>query len=90
MSTTNRTSFGWRTSDPDNPGARWRFDLEPSAGRVRLRFGFTMGPGRSGTTAAIKANPDKEARVLRRRLDEVQANMQRTVEGIKELAEAPR
>ena len=49
-----------------------------------------MGPGSSGTTAAIKANPDKEARILRRRLDEVQANMQRTVEGIKELAEATR
>jgi nitroreductase len=79
-------SFGWRTSDPDKPGARWRFDLEPAAGRVRLRFSYTMGPGPSGTTAAIKANPGKEARVLRRRLDEVQANMQRTVEGIKELA----
>jgi hypothetical protein len=36
---------------------------------------------------AITANPGKEARVLRRRLNEVQANMQRTVEGIKQLAE---
>jgi nitroreductase len=83
-------AFGWRTSDPDNPGARWRFDLEPAGSRTRLRFSFIMGPGGSGTTAAIKANPGQEARVLRRRLDEVQANMQRTVEGIKELAEAPR
>ena len=48
----------------------------------------SMGPGPSGTTMAITANPGKEARVLRRRLDEVQANMQRTVEGIKELAES--
>ena len=47
-----------------------------------------MGPGPSGTTMAITANPGKEARVLRRRLNEVQANMQRTVEGIKQLAEA--
>ena len=82
------TAFGWRTSDPDNPGARWRFDLEPAAGRTRLRFSYIMGPGPSGTTMAITANPGKEARVLRRRLDEVQANMQRTVEGIKQLAEA--
>ena len=82
------SAFGWRTSDPDNPGARWRFDLEPAAGRTRLRFSYVMGPGPSGTTMAITANPGKEARVLRRRLDEVQANMQRTVEGIKQLAEA--
>ena len=82
------SAFGWRTSDPDNPGARWRFDLEPAAGRTRLRFSYVMGPGPSGTTMAITANPGKEARVLRRRLNEVQANMQRTVEGIKQLAEA--
>lgn len=84
------SAFGWRTSDPDNPGARWRFDLEPVAGRTRLRFSYVMGPGPSGTTAAITANPGKEARVLRRRLDEVQANMRRTIEGIKQLAEASR
>jgi len=39
---------------------------------------------------AIDANPGKEARVLRRRLNEVQANMQRTVDGIKTLAETAR
>jgi nitroreductase len=80
-------AFGWRTSDPDEPGAHWRFDLEPLPAGTRLRFGYTIGPGPSGTTAAIRANPGTEARVLRRRLDEVQANMQRTVEGIKQLAE---
>src|SRR4051794_30419870 len=81
------TAFGWRTSDPANPGARWRFDLEPAAGRTRLRFSFVIGPGPSGQTMAIAAHPGKEHRILRRRLDEVQANMQRTVEGIKQLAE---
>lgn len=81
-------SFGWRTSDPEQPGARWRFDLEPSAGRTRLRYSYRLGPGPSGTTMAIDANPGKEARVLRRRLDEVLANMRLTVEGIKGLAEA--
>jgi nitroreductase len=83
-------AFGWRTSDWDNPGARWRFDLEPAGGRIRLRFSYTMGPGPSGTSAAIEAHPGKEHRVLRRRLDEVHANMQRTVEGIKDLAEGAR
>jgi nitroreductase len=83
-------SFGWRTSDPDNPGARWRFDLEQRPGGTRLRFSYAMGPGPSGTTMAIDANPGKEARVLRRRLDEVSANLQRTLEGVKELAEGQR
>jgi nitroreductase len=82
-----RRRFGWCTSDPDHPGARWRFDLEPNGGRTRLRFSYRMGPGPSGTTMAIAAHPGKEARVLRRRLGEVSANMQRTVSGIKEIAE---
>jgi len=81
------SAFGWRTSDPENPGARWRFDLEPAAGRTRLRFSYVIGPGPSGQTIAIANHPGKEHRVLRRRLNEVQANMQRTVEGIKQLAE---
>ncbi|MFM2071193.1 MAG: hypothetical protein RLZZ623_1456 [Actinomycetota bacterium] len=80
-------AFGWCTSDPEQPGARWCFELEPSAGRTRLRFSYLIGPGQSGTTRAITMNPGKEARVLRRRLNDVQTNMQLTVEGIKTLAE---
>jgi nitroreductase len=82
-----RRSFGWRTSNPDNPGARWRFDLEAIGGGTRLRYHYTIGPGPSGQTMAIAANPGKESRVLRRRLDEMTANMTRTLEGIKALAE---
>jgi uncharacterized protein YnzC (UPF0291/DUF896 family) len=37
---------------------------------------------------AITNNPDKETRVLRRRINEVRTNMQQTVEGVKLLAEA--
>jgi uncharacterized protein YndB with AHSA1/START domain len=84
-------SFGWRTSDPDNPGARWRFDLQRlQGGGTRLRFSYGLGPGWSGTSMAITNNPDKETKVIRRRVGEVQANMQRTVDGIKQLAEAGR
>lgn len=84
-----RRAFGWRTNDPREPGARWRFTLEPFAGRTRLRFSVVVGPGPSGITAAVTANPAKEARILRYRLDELRSNMQRTVEGIKQLAEHP-
>ena len=80
-------SFGWSTEPEDAPGARWRFDLEPNTGGTRLRFSLVLGPGQSGITAAIDAMPDKESRIVHRRIGEHHANMQRTVEGIKQLAE---
>lgn len=80
-------SFGWGTADPSNPGARWRFDLEPSEVGTRLRFSLSLGPGPSGITVAIEARPDKEARILQHRLDEHHANMTRTVEGIRDVAQ---
>jgi nitroreductase len=80
--------FGWRTADPDNPGARWRFELEPIAGATRLRFLVTLGPGPSGITAAIEHQPDKESRIIHRRLNEHHANMTKVVEGIRAAAEA--
>ncbi len=82
-----RRQFGWCTSDPDNPGARWCFELASIAGATRLRFSVILGPGPSGITAAIANRPDKEAAILRRRIDEHRANMQRVVDGIKAAVE---
>ncbi len=82
------TEFGWVTSDPDNPGAQWRFDAATIAGAVRLRFSVILGPGPSGITAAIESMPDKEPRILSRRIDEHRANMTKVIEGIKAAAEA--
>lgn len=81
--------FGWAVSDPAHPSAEWRFTLEPVDGgrRTILRQWGRMGPGPSGLTPAITAMPDKEERIVARRLDEWRANMQATVEGIKALAE---
>jgi nitroreductase len=86
--TGGRRAFGWCTSDADDPGARWRFELEPIAGQVRLRFRVILGPGPSGITVAIDAMPDKEPRILARRVDEHRRNMQAVVDGVKELAES--
>jgi nitroreductase len=80
-------SFGWRTSDVDNPGARWRFDLEPNGSGTRLRYSVTLGPGPSGITMVIESMPDKEGRILARRIGEHHASMQRVVEGLKEIVE---
>lgn len=75
--------FGWVTSDPDDPGARWCFELSSIAGATRLRYTLRLGPGPSGLTPAIAAMPDKEPRILFRRIEEHRVNMQRVVDGIK-------
>lgn len=82
--------FAYAVGDPGAPSAVWRFSLEPLAGgRTRLTQWMQMGPGRSGLSLAIDRMPDKERRIVRRRLRDHQANMQRTCEGIRDLAEAP-
>ena len=82
-----RAEFGWVTSDPDNPGAQWRFVLSSIAGATRLRYSLLIGPGPSGISAAIAAMPDKEPRILYRRIEEHRTNMRRVVEAIKAAAE---
>jgi hypothetical protein len=57
---------------------------------VRLRQGMRMGPAPSGLNIAIDAMPDKEERIVARRLEEHVANMRATLDGIKQLAESTR
>jgi hypothetical protein len=85
-----RRELGWAVSDPDNPSATWWFVLDEVDGRVRLRQGGRMGPAPSGLTQAITAMPDKEERIVARRLQEWERNMRATLEGIKAIAEAAR
>ncbi len=67
--------FEWAVSDPDNPSSSWRFELEPSGDGTRLKQWMRMGPGWSGLNVAIDARPDKEERIIERRLEEHRANM---------------
>lgn len=81
--------FGWKVGDLEKPGASWRFDLEPSdAASTTLRQWVQLGPGPSGITVAIDRMPDREERIIERRLAEHARNMAATLEGIKALAEA--
>ncbi len=82
--------FGWVTSDPDHPGARWCFEVSSIAGATRLRYSLILGPGPSGITAVIDSMPDKEPRIIARRIAEHRANMQRVVDGVKAALEAGR
>ena len=92
--TVNET-FEWRITDVDEPGAVWRFDLAEQGTGSRLRMSMVIGQRNNGTApAALKAaleNPAFEQKVLNARRETLKANMQRTIEGIKVLAEtAPR
>ena len=82
--------FAWAVTDAENPSATWRFSLSPLDGGTgtRLTQWMQMGPARSGLNAAIDAMPDKEERIVARRLDEHRANMERTLAGVKDLAES--
>jgi hypothetical protein len=46
-----------------------------------------MGPAPSGLSIAIEAMPDKEEKIIARRLAEHERNMRANLEGIKLLAE---
>lgn len=80
--------FEWSVGDVTAPAARWRFEVEPTPGGCRLRQWARMGPGRSGLTPAIERMPEKEERIVARRLEEWRTNMAANLEGIKALAEA--
>jgi hypothetical protein len=80
--------FGWAVGDADEPSATWRFNLEPDGAGTRLTQWMQMGPARSGINLAIDAMPDKESKILHRRLAEHRVNMEATLEGIKRIVEA--
>ena len=79
--------FAWAVGDPDHSSATWRFELQPEGTGTRLKQWAQFGPGPSGLSAVIERMPDKEERIIERRLAEHRENMTRTIEGIKELAE---
>jgi hypothetical protein len=76
--------FGYLVGDPDQPGARWRYDLEPSEeGGVRVTMAARMGPGRSGVTWLIHQNPEMEEQIVSTRLAQWRKNMDAVLAGIK-------
>jgi len=79
--------FGWAVGDPDEPSAVWKLELAPEGTGTRLRYWAQMGPGPSGITALIEKMPDKEEKVIARRLQEWESNMTATIAGIKGMAE---
>jgi hypothetical protein len=82
--------FEWSVIGRDGDvSSIWRYTIEERGeGSVGLDFWFQMGPGRGGLNYAIERMPDKEERIVARRLDEHRSNMERVVSGVKQLAES--
>jgi hypothetical protein len=79
--------LGWAVGDPERPAARWRFTLIPDGNCTRVTQWMQIGPGESGISELIAQMPDKESRILRRRLAEHHGNMTATLNGLRDLAE---
>jgi hypothetical protein len=73
----------WNVIGTDGIGATWGFELDPASKGVLIRQWGRMGPGPSGLTPAIVAQPHKEGRIVARRLSEWQQNMQANLDWIR-------
>lgn len=81
--------FAWVVGDPENPTATWCFELTPTAdGGTELRQWARMGPGPSNLTPVIEAHPDKEERIVARRLAEWQAGIDANLAAFARMAQA--
>ena len=82
-----RETFEWRTTDPENPGAIWRFDLAEQGAGSRLRFSMIIGTENNSTAPRAMADPSLENQILFERRLIHKANMQRVLEGVKALVD---
>jgi len=80
--------FGWAVGDPADPGALWRFRLEPKDGGTQLSEWMQLGPARSGLSLAIDRMPDKEQKIVFVRMREFERNITATLERLKQAAES--
>lgn len=80
--------FGWAVGDPDEPNTTWRFTLDPIDIGTRLCQWVQLGTGPSGLSIAIARMPDKEERIVARRLEQFRASLRTNLETIKQRAES--
>jgi hypothetical protein len=80
-------AFQWDVGAAQAPAASWGYELQAVPAGTRLRGWGRLGPGPSNLTKVIEKFPDKEERIVARRLEEFQAGVAKTLAGIKALAE---
>lgn len=79
--------WAWQVRAGDNQMATWGFEVDPGREAVTVRQWARMGPDPSGLNVAIEAMPDKEGRIIARRLGDWRANMTANLAGLKALVE---
>lgn len=77
----------WNVHGPDGVSATWGFEVDPGRDAVTVRQWARMGPGPSGLTPAIESMPDKEGRIIARRLDQWRTNIASNLAGIRTIIE---
>ena len=82
--------FGADEAQAPQPMATWRFELEAVAGGTHLWQSAQLGPAPSGLSCAIDRMPDKEDKIVARRIAEVRTGIEATLDGIKAAAEQSR
>lgn len=80
--------FAYEVGGADGDGsATWRFTVAAEDEGTRLTQSMQMGPARSFINIAIDSMPDKESRILNRRVREHRDNMEATLAGVKVMLE---
>ncbi|MCB0929447.1 MAG: SRPBCC family protein [Mycolicibacterium insubricum] len=74
--------------DGGQPMASWGFEVEPDRGGTLVRQWGRMGPGRSGLSEVIDQMPEKEARIIDRRLAGWREGMRANLRAIAEICAA--
>jgi hypothetical protein len=80
--------FAWTVGDIDAPNTTWQFRLQPMDDGTRVTQSVHLGAGPSGLTVAIERMPDKEERIVARRLTDFRASMRANLDVVKLRAEA--
>jgi len=78
----------WNVIGPEGVASTWAYEVEPASDGAIIRQWGRMGPGPSGLTAGIAAQPDKEGRIIARRLEEWKQNMQANLDWIRSQVES--
>ena len=75
--------FAWVVGDVQDVTATWTMNLRSVPDGTEVRYGFVHGPGPSGLRDVIERHPEDEQKFIEGRLEALQQNMIKTLEGIR-------
>ena len=75
--------LAWVVGNTDNITATWTVTMRAVPGGTEVSYDFVHGPGPSGLRDRIDRHPESESKFIEGRLEGLQANMIKTLEGIR-------